>query len=237
MPPLSSEALGWVYKHSPYRGARLAVHLAVADSVNDMHDYEMYARQAWIAAKARVGRQVVNDALAEMVADGLLMLLEDNAAARKPNRYRLLMPSLAVVFDMSSGTTRGRPDMSSEATPHVVQGDMNMSSEATQNPSKNPREENTGGTLFSEAGFEDFWNVYPHKVGKPSARRAWKRATKRCGDPGTLVERARWYAANTLGYQAKYMKNAAGWLDDDRWATEHRPREDGEYEEPEVHVT
>lgn len=230
---MSSEAIGWVFRCSPYKGARLAIHLAIADSVNDLHDYEMFARQSWIAAKARVGRQVVNDALAEMVADGLLVLLEDNAAARKPNRYRLLMPPFEAVFNMSSQTTSKQPDMSSTTTPHVVYDDMHMSSTTTHNPSKNPREENTGASSVSEAGFEDFWNVYPHKVGKPSARRAWRAALKRC-DPAVLIEGARWYAANTLGFQARYMKQPAGWLNDDRWKTEPRPRQDGEYDEREI---
>lgn len=87
---MSAEAVGYVYRHSPYEHSTFTVHLALADSANDQHGYELWARQEWIAGKARVSRQTVNRALKTMVEDGYLQVVEDNHG--KPNRYRLLMP-------------------------------------------------------------------------------------------------------------------------------------------------
>jgi len=89
---MSAEAVGWVYKHSPYDGVNFAVHLATADSANDLHEYEIWARQQWIADKARVSRSGVNRFIKQAIDDGLLLLMEDNSRAGHANRYRLLMP-------------------------------------------------------------------------------------------------------------------------------------------------
>lgn len=143
---MSSGAVGWVYEHSPYRGAKLLIHLALGDSANDMHDYELWARQVWIADKARVSRSAVNGALATMVKDGFLKLLEDNSKSGKPNRYRLLMPPMGAVWN-----PRG---VSSETTPGVAGDDTGVSSETTggvvrddTEPKGNPRVNPTEETL------------------------------------------------------------------------------------------
>ena len=89
---MSAEAVGSVWRCSPWKGkpAKLLVHLAVADVVNDVHDNEFWMSQAGLAAKAGVSRQTVSDWLGEAVERGALLLLEDNQRAGKPNRYRFV---------------------------------------------------------------------------------------------------------------------------------------------------
>jgi hypothetical protein len=94
---MSAEATGWVYRHSPYRGAALLIHLAAADSVNDQHGYEFWMSHASVAEKARVSRQSAVFALERMLEDGFFELLE-----RRPghsNRYRFLFPDVAFVYN------------------------------------------------------------------------------------------------------------------------------------------
>jgi len=144
---MSAQAMGWVYEHSPYKGSDLLIHLALADSANDMHGYELWASQNWIAKKARVARQTVNTFLARAIEEGMLVLLQDNSKARQPNRYRLLMPDSApqmwspkhgwdapkddvghvAVDDMSHSAHVSVDDMhmSPETTSHVLRGDTN----------------------------------------------------------------------------------------------------------------
>lgn len=93
--------MGWAFRYSPYVGAAFAVHLALADSANDMNDYELWAAQDTIAAKARTSRGTVGRTLATMVDDGLLDLLEERTGRGLTNRYRLLMPERPVVFEQS----------------------------------------------------------------------------------------------------------------------------------------
>lgn len=65
------------------------------------------------------------------------------------------------------------------------------------------------------ASFDDFWNAYPLKTGKPSARKAWERAVKR-DDPAKIIEGAKRYAADP-NRDARYTKHPGPWLNDDRW--------------------
>ena len=162
---MSAEAMGWVYRHSPAKGATLLVHLAAADSANDQHGHELWMRQYWLAAKARVSRESVNKALAWLCEHGLLELLESGKATGSANRYRLLMPELPAVWDSRGGVTRDHRGVLPETTPHVTrdhtpcdqrsQGGVirdhmgvlpevthNSSINPSTNPTKNPKKTN-----------------------------------------------------------------------------------------------
>jgi hypothetical protein len=90
---MSAEATGWVWKHSPYTGSKLVIHLAVADVVNDAHGNEFWMSQAGLAEKARVTRQSVCEWFRDAIDRGLVECVRDNSTAGKPNCYRLLMPT------------------------------------------------------------------------------------------------------------------------------------------------
>lgn len=90
---MSAEAVGWVYRFSPYTGATFAVHLALADTVSDVHDYELWMALGKLARKARVTRRSAQRAVDTMVDDGLLVLVEQSHGGRhRPSRYRMTMP-------------------------------------------------------------------------------------------------------------------------------------------------
>jgi hypothetical protein len=93
---MSAEATGWVWRNSPYRGAQLLVHLAIADVVNDVHDNEFWMSVNNLARKARVSRTATVDALNHMVSHGHLELLESGKATRTPSRYRFVTRPLSV---------------------------------------------------------------------------------------------------------------------------------------------
>lgn len=145
---MSGRATGWVYERSPYTGAAFSVHLAIADVVNDMHGNEFWAANATLCAKARVGRQRCNEVLGQMVADGLLEVIErPRRGEHAPVRYRFLMPEGApVVFDgtgrVAVDDTSSTPKVSPETTPGVAVDDMKVSPEATQSLRGNEKEPN-----------------------------------------------------------------------------------------------
>lgn len=95
---MSAEATGWVWKYSPYTGAQLLVHLAIADVVNDANDNEFWMSRSNLAAKAKVSRSTVNEALGDMLDRRLLTMLESGADQRRPSRFR---------FEMSTSATTG----------------------------------------------------------------------------------------------------------------------------------
>lgn len=61
--------------------------------------------------------------------------------------------------------------------------------------------------------FEEFWKVYPKKVGKPAAKRAWAKAVKK-SPPEKIIARARRYGEMA---DPQFTKNPQGWLNDERW--------------------
>lgn len=85
--------MGWVWRCSPWKGqhAKFLVHLAVADVVNDVHENELWMSQSTLAEKAGVCRQTVCEWLAEAVEAGLLVVVQDNSRAGRPNCYRFIM--------------------------------------------------------------------------------------------------------------------------------------------------
>lgn len=99
---MSAEAVGWVFRHSPLKGAGFAVHLAIADSVNDQHGNELWMRQAVLATKARTTRGTVGRTLAAMVEGTtahppLLELIRETNG--KANLYRFLYPDIEVAYE------------------------------------------------------------------------------------------------------------------------------------------
>lgn len=97
---MSGEATGYVYRYSPYTDKTFNVHLAIADSVNDQHENDFWMSPKRLAAKARCSRATVFTALAQLVDDGFLVLLEAGDSRRHlPARYRFKFAEILVVFD------------------------------------------------------------------------------------------------------------------------------------------
>jgi hypothetical protein len=65
--------------------------------------------------------------------------------------------------------------------------------------------------------FEEFWKVYPRKVGKGEARKAWIGAIKRA-TPEEIIAGAKRYAATKP--DPEYTKHPGPWLNADRWLDE-----------------
>lgn len=181
---MSAGAIGWVFAHSTASRATFAVHLALADSANDMHDYELWARQQWIADKARVGRPKVNEALAWLTEHGYLVMVEPGQRGGerggRPNRYRLVMddrprvggPEGDVVYgDIGGGA------MSSTATPDVVYGDIgdvvygDTEPKKRYNPTSNPTSRGAASNGQSASRHPVAASPPPEAKGKKRKRR------------------------------------------------------------------
>lgn len=103
---MSAEASGWVWRYSPYKGAQLLVHLAIADVANDVHDNQFWMSTANLAGKARVSRATVTATLTEMVESGHLAVIEAGGSNRVPTRYQFLTsPTTGLVEEPTRPTT------------------------------------------------------------------------------------------------------------------------------------
>jgi hypothetical protein len=63
---VSGEAVGWVWRHSPYEGTGLVVHLAIADVVNDVHGNQFWMSVPHLARKCRISDRQVQRYLRDM---------------------------------------------------------------------------------------------------------------------------------------------------------------------------
>jgi len=70
-------------------------------------------------------------------------------------------------------------------------------------------------TIDQIALFDQFWQAYPRKVGKPQARKAWEKAVRRC-DPGSIIDGAHAYAADP-NREDQFTRHPSTWLNADGW--------------------
>lgn len=71
-----------------------------------------------------------------------------------------------------------------------------------------------------DPGFVEFWQAYPRKVGKPSARRAWVKAVgKARASPEAIIAAARRFAADPRrrSRDIEFTAHPATWLNDARY--------------------
>jgi len=67
--------------------------------------------------------------------------------------------------------------------------------------------------------FEEFWSVYPRKVGKGQARTAFKAALRKA-TKDELVSAVTKYAEQVRGKDIAYIAHASTWLHGERWLDE-----------------
>jgi hypothetical protein len=145
---VSAEATGWTFRHSPFTGATFAVHLAIADSVNDQHEHELWMSQQRLAKKARLGLRATHTAMKALLDGGYLTLLEDNARAGKADRYRFEFPAVPVAYETRGGAfnpqSGGMHEMRTGGTHQVRTGHARRAQGGTHEvrtePNKEPKE-------------------------------------------------------------------------------------------------
>jgi hypothetical protein len=98
---------------------------------------------------------------------------------------------------------------SDDAKALPMQSRSNDNQNQNQNHNKNKNSRST-----SLAGFDDFWKVYPRKVAKGSAVKAWRSAIKKA-PPDEITSAAGKYKWPD---DPKFIPHPATWLNAERWA-------------------
>jgi hypothetical protein len=137
---VSAEATGWTFRHSPFTGATFAVHLAIADSVNDQHEHELWMSQQRLAKKARLGLRATHTAMKALLDGGYLTLLEDNARAGKANRYRFEFPAVPVAYETRGGVSNPQSGGTHEVRRGYARRAQGGTHEVRTEPNKEPKE-------------------------------------------------------------------------------------------------
>ena len=74
-----------------------------------------------------------------------------------------------------------------------------------------------------DVAFEAFWAVWPRKVAKRAAAKAWAHAIKRAS-PADIIAGARRYTTDPNLPEPKYIPYPATWLNGDRWLDSPEPQ-------------
>lgn len=227
---MSAEAVAWVFRHSPLRSPLFAVHVAIADSVNDQHGHELWMRLDQLSTKARVSRSTTQRAVTTMIETGLLALCdgESREGASRAVRYRFCFPDADVAFD-SRRVVRETDQGGLRDHPRVVRGTTPRNTTQEREPKKNERARSAGAEPQPELPlpnlFDEFWAAYPRKAGKGQARNAWSRAVRR-GDPGEIIRGAERYRDDP-NREDRFTKHASTWLNGECWDDEPLPSRTG----------
>lgn len=211
---MSAEAMGWVYRHSPYRGTEFAVHLALADSANDQNAYRLWLAIPTLASKARVSRGMVGRALARMVDDGYLQPLTTADQARARNQAREYRFIFAEGAEVVHETRPSRDDESPLARP--PREPRATTARSTQGePKENPI---TRADVLSD-GFDEWYQGYPRKIARRTAEKAYRTLRRAGVQPEELLRARDGYAEamRRAGTEARFVLHPSTFLHDDRW--------------------
>lgn len=192
--------------------------------------------------------ELLEDAEAGRLVRALLEYRRSGTAVELSGNERFIFPTHRAQIDRDmksyakrcetnaeNGKRGGRPRKANE-TEAIPKNPLGFSeTEKSQDKDKDKDEDKDEDTPHSPprgAGFDRFWAIYPKKVGKESARKAFERARKKAPLASllTAVERqkcsSQWSRDN-----GQYIPNPATWLNQGRWEDEF-PTEDGPAQRP-----
>ncbi len=209
-----------VFRRSRSKGVSRLVLLALADVANDDGEVVAYGRSHTIlAAKANCDPGSVGRAIDRLVELGEVEIL-NVGDGRRSTDYRLRLGEGA----HPEGGQNADPGGAGRA-PRVRETPTQGGQDAlpiTPSCSVSDRPPPS----HAEATFEDFWAVYPRRVARAAAEKAWAKAVRSI-DAETIVAGARRYAEERRGGETRFTAHPATWLNAGRWADDPAPVRSG----------
>jgi hypothetical protein len=166
-----------------------------------------------LAKVGKEGRDSIQSALNELLEHGYVRRSQGRAQAGKfaEIEYELCEPSAVSGFAGRGATVSGSTVSGKSATK------KNITSEDQQG--EDQPEVDTAIELIASVSFDDFWSVWPRKVGKPTAERAWLKAVR--STPGeVIIAAAVAYRDNPGRPETQFIPHASTWLNREGWNDE-----------------
>lgn len=187
----------------------LLVH--IADRA-DRDTWDCYPSHKTLANDAGMSPRAVLD---------LLFVLEEAKLITRTPRFRDDGKRSTDLITLSSGyATTAVPDGSIGAH-RPQQTTSERANAAAQNLVTEPGK-GTVSVMRAPEPFEEWWKVYPRKIAKVAARKAWAKATAAISTLtlAVLMERTRAFADHVIGKEEDKIPHAATWLNGERWNDE-----------------
>lgn len=186
--------------------------LVIADHASD-DGTEAWPSQVTIGKKASVSVRTVQRSVNSLIDKGYLRMQKGAGGSatcrddRRPHKYTI---NLAMLRGDAETTRKPR-------------GDFDDGNEATFTPSTGrlSRPMNLPSEPSIETPFDLFWKVYPLKVGKAAAKKAWDKAITQ-EDQDNIIIGASKYAQDPNRHPS-YTAHPSTWLNAGRWADDPLP--------------
>lgn len=187
--------------------------LVIADHASD-DGTEAWPSQVTIGNKASISVRTVQRSVNSLVAKGYIWLQKGAGGSatcredRRPHKYTI---NLAVLRGDLQTTRKQRGDS------HNVDG-----ATFTPDTGRLSRPMNLPKEPSKETPFDLFWKVYPLKVGKVAAKKAWDKAVE-ADDQDLIINGALQYARDPNRHPS-YTAHPSTWLNAGRWADDPLPQ-------------
>lgn len=133
---------------------------------------------------------------------------------RNPRLYK----ELSKVLDISEKRRKAVSSRYSTNAPTIVGTNVDTTTTTVR------KKKNIDRSNGHDPGFDRFWNVYPRKVARPAARKAWSKLTLADREQATQGVRS-----FTFPEEEKFIPHPATWLNNQRWLDNNQKTTKDEY--------
>lgn len=197
--------------------ATLRVYLALCNRADN--EGTCWPSITTLAADTGICRTSVFTALSKL--ESLSLIRRTSGGPTKSNRYQVVQPT-ALVQPSELGSPAQRTTGSTVQRTGVVQPTGPKQEPRTRNKKRESRTRLSGVTGV----FDSWWQIYPKKVAKADALKAFPKAIERIASTEKidaqaavvwLSQKTRAFAASPKGKAGQYCPNPATWLNGDRF--------------------
>lgn len=208
---MSVAATTWVWEHSQAKGSARLVLLALADHAGQ-DGGDAYPSITRLSERCGLCERTVQDSIKTLTELGEIVV-EKRCGRNGTNRYRLpLRPA------ESAPPQDLHPAESAPSTGRSRRVDRQTTTPEPANPAPKPttNQHLTVPEPKPREAFDVFWSVYPAKVGKGAAKRAFPAALAKAGSIGVLVAGVMRYRDDP-NRSPRFTKHPATWLNGECW--------------------
>lgn len=206
---MSLDAMNHVWKHTNYSHSHSYILMAIADIVNDVYENRLFMTVANLAVKSKCSERTVQRALRDFESDGWLEKLSDGGG-RSPSEYKFNFVSVAGVTDCHRrGDTVVTAGVTNGVFAPITYTNIKLNSKHNDH------------SFIDTSEFDLFWGIYPRKVGKAVALKAFLKAVQKTS-VSEIIEGANRLATDP-NLDIVYCPHASTWINGERWNDELLP--------------
>jgi hypothetical protein len=181
--------------------------------IHDYFDYQPRAEQIRAARKAKTDRQRRwRDGLRDASVDGAVDASTD-ATHDAPTDAS---------SDASRDGTEARAPRARVSHSPITTSSSSADADDAQTDQK-PKHTRRGKQRVIPPRFDEFWALYPRKVGKIAAEQAFAKAIEAGADPQAVIDGALEYSFKRKGQDPQFTAHPTTWLNQGRWEDVNGP--------------